>query len=242
MSRVVWCCLVLGLVLSSCKRELVDFKRDLVIDDFGFEYFSARAKIVYEDGNQRLNAIANIRMRKDSIIWMSVSKLGVEGARLKVDRDSIYILDRLKKRYSARSLKQLSTDLDFDVDYAMIESVVLGNLIYPYTKEELDNQGNYLQYYQQLENFLFNNYIGKSTKKLEKLTVEDTASKNTISVNYGNFKEVESEIFPFSIAALIKYAKESKDDITLNIGFSKAEIKEGPLSFPFSTPSKYKRI
>lgn len=242
MNKTFWFCVVGLLLLAACKKDLLGFKEDLVVDDFNFRYLTARARISYQDGKQNVNATANIRMRKDSVIWMSVSKLGIEGARLKVDKDSIYIIDRLKKRFRTRSFADLSKDLDFQIDYHLIESVVLGNLIYPYSRETLERTDLYIQYNQQLENFLFNNYIGAVSKKLEKLTVEDTSSKNTISVNYGDFKAVESEIFPFSIAALIDYAQDSKENIAIKIGFSRAQIGNDPLSFPFGKPSKYKRI
>jgi len=242
MNNCKWLVVLIAIIFTSCNKDLVGFKKGLVVDDFGFEYFAARAKISYDDGKQKINAVSNIRVRKDSIIWMSISKLGIEGARLKVDQDSIYVLNRLKKNYSAKSFKELSKQLDFDVDYNLIESVVLGNLIYPYSKEELQVEGSFIQYNQMLDNFEFNNYIGSQTKKLEKLIVEDTTSKATISVNYRQFQEVEDEIFPFNIAALVKYAKESKDDIRIDIGFSRAEIRQEPLSFPFGAPSRYTRL
>ena len=190
MSKFKWLLILIAVGFSACNKDLVGFKKGLVVDDFGFEFFTARARISYDDGQQKVNAISNIRVKIDCIIWMSISKLGIEVARLKVDRDSIYLLNRLKKNYSTRSLKQLSKQLDFDVDYNLIESVVLGNLIYPYSKEELQVDGNFIQYNQILENFAFNNYIGSQTKKLEKLIVEDTTSKATISVNYREFQAV----------------------------------------------------
>ncbi len=242
MNKASLALVLVAFLVSSCKKDLVGFSKDLTVDNFGFEYFAARARVSYSDGNQNINAIANIRMKKDSVIWLSVSKLGVEGARMLVRRDSIFVLDRLKKRYSARSLQQLSNQLRFDVDYHLIESVVLGNLIFPYEQEDLYNEGGYVQYLQEIEKFAVSNFIGTRTRKLEKLIVEDTSTKNTISVNYGDFQEIESEIFPFNIAALVKYAQESKDDINITIGFSRAEVRHEPLRFPFGAPAKYTRI
>ena len=234
--------LALAFIASACNKGLVGSKKSLIVDEFAFEYFTARAKVNYNNGKQKVNATANIRMKKDSIIWMSFSKLGIEGVRLKVDRDSIYILDRLQKRYSQRSFTQISKELDVEVDFNLLESVMLGNLIYPYSKEKLAKEDDYIKYNQVLENFVFDNYIGAETKKLEKLVVNDNLSKATISVNYGEFQAIEDEVFPFNIAASVKYEDESKDDIQVKIGFSRAQVQENRLSFPFSAPSKYKRI
>ena len=234
--------MAVAILASACNRDLVGSKKGLIVDEFAFEYFTARAKINYNNGKQKVNATANIRMRKDSIIWMSFSKLGIEGVRLKVDQDSIYILDRLQKRYSKRSFAQVSKELNVELDYNLLESVILGNLIYPYSKEKLAKEDEFIKYNQVLEHFAFDNYIGVKTKKLEKLIVNDNQTKATISVNYGEFQAIEDEIFPFNIAALVKYEDQSKDDIQVKIGFNRAQVQENRLSFPFRAPSKYKRI
>ena len=233
---------LLVVLLGSCKDKLVSFNRDLAVDYFSFEFMQARARVRYDDGKQNVSATANIRIKKDSIIWMSVSKLGIEGARLLINPDSVLIIDKLNKKYISYSFSELSKEFDFDIDYHLVESVVLGNLIYPYEREKVEKTEGFLRYDQQLENFLFNNFIGTSTKKLEKLQVEDVTTKNTISVNYGDFKEINQEIFPFSIDASINYVEKSKKNIDINIGFSRAEIGSQPLSFPFRAPSRYRRI
>ncbi|MDW3197128.1 MAG: DUF4292 domain-containing protein [Cytophagales bacterium] len=232
----------LGFALVSCKDKLVNYNRDLTVDYFTFDYMTAKAKINYKDARQNLAATANIRIKKDSLIWMSVSKVRVEAARILITKDSLFVLDRLKKRYSKQGFDALSKQFDFEINYNLIESVILGNLIYPYKRERLESSEEYLYYDQRLANFLFNNYIGVDTRKLEKLLVEDVDTKSTISVNYGDFKEVNAEIFPFTIAASINYVEKTRQNIAINIGFSKAEIAEEPLRFPFSTPSKYRRF
>lgn len=237
---VLLLCLVVG--MSACKDKLVRFNRDLTVDYFTFDYMEAKAKINYKDARQNLSATANIRMKKDSIIWMSVSKVGVEAARILITKDSLYVLDKLKKRYSTRGFAALSQQFDFDINYNLVESVILGNLIYPYKRERLESSEKYLYYDQRLANFLFNNYIGVDTRKLEKLLVEDVDTKSTISVNYGDFKEVNAEIFPFTIAASINYVEKTRQNIAINIGFSKAEIADEPLRFPFRAPSRYRRF
>ena len=231
------------ILVSACSRKSIGFKEGLTVDEFDFSYMTAKAKIKYKDKDRNISAAANIRVKKDSLLWMSISPgLGVEVARVKIDRDSLHILDRLNKKYIVQSFSQLSRRLDFDLDYNLIESVVLGNLIFPYSKEELSKSDSQLQYSQTLENFIFENFIGLETKKLEKLEVEDVKTKNVISVNYENFRAIDEEIFPFTIQAKIDYSKQSQEDIEIDIGFSKAEIQNDPLSFPFRPSSKFKRL
>ena len=242
MSRAILMLLVLSLGLAGCKDKLVRFNRELTVDYFSFDYLTAKAKINYKDSKQNLNATSNIRVKKDSLIWLSVSKVGVEAARILITKDSLFLLDKLKKRYTKKGFDALSKEFDFEINYNLVESVILGNLIYPYQREKLETSEKYLYYDQRLAKFLFNNYIGVETRKLEKLLVEDVETNSTISVTYGDFKEVNAEIFPFTIAASINYVEKTKQNIAIDIGFSKAEIADEPLRFPFSIPSKYRRF
>lgn len=242
MNRAITLLLAVSLGVAGCKDKLVTYNRDLTVDYFTFDYLAARAKINYKDSKQNLSATSNIRVKKDSIIWLSVSKVGVEAARILITKDSLYLLDKLKKRYTTKGFDALSDEFDFEINYNLVESVILGNLIYPYKQERLESSDEYLYYDQRLAKFLFNNYIGVETRKLEKLHVEDMETKSTISVNYGDFKEVNAEIFPFTIAASINYVEKTRQNIAIDIGFSKAEIANGPLRFPFSIPSKYRRF
>ena len=66
-------------------------KKRLKIEELDFEYLQAKTKIQYEDGIQNLNANATIRIRQDSLIWISISSTGVEGIRSIIQKDSILL-------------------------------------------------------------------------------------------------------------------------------------------------------
>ncbi len=77
--------------------------------------------------------------------------------------------------------------------------------------------------------------------KLEKLQVVDTATKNTISVNYGDFQLVEEQVMPFGIDAELRYKMEKKDPTQIEILYKQVQIENKPLKFPFNIPQKYER-
>jgi hypothetical protein len=60
-----------------------------------FNTFSAKIKVDYTNSKgKQPNFIANIRMLKDSIIWVSLSNdIGIEGIRVLISKDSIKILE-----------------------------------------------------------------------------------------------------------------------------------------------------
>ena len=85
-------------LLDSVSRHHVDF-----------EWLSFKARVDYTGDKRSENFTANIRMRKDSVIWASITSLmGIEVARLLITKDSVEVLDRLKKEI-ARVEKELET-------------------------------------------------------------------------------------------------------------------------------------
>ena len=67
--------LVLTVFFTSCKKDLVGFKskkKDISnIEEIDFDYFQTRTKVRYAEGDKQVNGNANIRIRKDSLIWFS---------------------------------------------------------------------------------------------------------------------------------------------------------------------------
>ena len=120
-------------LFTSCKKDLFQFKysekKRLKIEELDFEYLQAKTKIQYEDGIQNLNANATIRIRQDSLIWISISSTGVEGIRSIIQKDSIFVIDRINKEYREFSFDSLQRAYNIPIDYDMVQGVLIGNLI-----------------------------------------------------------------------------------------------------------------
>ena len=232
------------LVLSGCNKKFSDiFDRvgnRLVVDDVEFTYLTAKAKVDFDSDKQSISGTANMRIQKDSIIWVSLSPgLGYEAARILITTDSIFILNKHEKTYMDFSFPELSKKLDFDLNYSLVESVIIGNLIYPYVRERVVKSGDMYSYSQVHSSFHFDNFIGAKTMKLEKVNVKDTLTNNTVSVTYSDFQLVNEEVFPFLIKAALEYQKEGKKKTTIDLEYKQATIEEKPIKFPFNVPQKY---
>ena len=241
--HLIWILLV-GACLASCNRKIgaVFTKKDrLEVINPEFDYMTAKAKFKFENGGKRVAASANFRFQKDSIIWISISSLGFEGARILINTQNVRVLDRLNKQYYEYTFEELSRQYDFEFDFKMIQSVLLGNLIEPHEKQKIQKSEKYYSYDNAKGAYLFTNFIGASTMKLEKVTVVDEGTKNSISVNYSDFILVKDQVFPNRILAIIDYDSESKSNTAINISYNKMEIESSPLKFPYSVSSKYER-
>lgn len=69
----------------------------------------------------------NFRMKKDSLLWMSISKLGVEGFRINISQDTVMFMDKIKKTYFVGDhayLQQMLKIEDLDLDF--VQNILLG--------------------------------------------------------------------------------------------------------------------
>lgn len=245
MNKLIFLSLLGILFLSSCKRNtafLSASKEKLEIIDPEFEYLTSKAKFKFEHEDKKVSATANFRIQKDSIIWVSITPgLGLEAARVLVDRNRVLVLNKLDKEYYEYDFKELSEKYGFDFSFEMIQSVILGNLSEPYRNQKLEKGDGYLSYQMKKGQYNFSNFIGARSHKLEKVEVSDDSTKNTISVNYRDFVMVDQEVFPNEISAVIDYESELRPNTEIDISYNKLVIEQIPLSFPFKVPSRYGR-
>lgn len=97
-----------------------------------FEWLTANMAIQAEVNGQSYNDLSGqLRMRKDSLIWVSVTAtMGVEVLRAKVSNDSVWILNRLEKTYLAEPMDSLAQQLgEYRIDrLPMMQFVLLNNI------------------------------------------------------------------------------------------------------------------
>ena len=81
--------------------ESADSLASVVIGrDLSTRWFSARVNVDATIDKENRSFNANLRICKDSAIWMSISPaLGIEVARVLIDKDSVRFINRLNSTY-----------------------------------------------------------------------------------------------------------------------------------------------
>ncbi len=237
----------LVLLLGACAKKIVPNipppPPTLEIQEIDFEYFHGKAHMVFRDDSKEREVKSNIRIRKDSVIWMTFSVMGVQGGKALVNKDSITVVSTVEKEVSIFEYKELSTKFNFPIDYHAVQSAVLGNLIAPRLPEDKITQGpthNLLE--QQRGTVSIKNYINAASRKLEKVEMVEANTSNAITINYSDFQPVGDKIYPFHGAITINY-KSPKGLLhtTITLEYNKAEVGDKELKFPFNIPRKYDR-
>src|SRR5690554_5572339 len=99
--RLVLLLFVSALLLQSCSKRVATSlpppARNIAIEEIDFEYFQGKARINVRDDKKEKDVKASIRIRKDSVIWMDISVVGVSGARALINQDSITIRSNVDK-------------------------------------------------------------------------------------------------------------------------------------------------
>ena len=237
------------LILGACKREAIptvsrkDLK-NLTFKELDFDYLTTRSKINFDDGDRKIGATANIRMKKDSIIWFSITPgFGIEAARGMVTRDSLYLMNRLEKNYYAYSFQELSQKLSLNLSYDILQSALLGDMIRPIgRRDQVERKEDQIIVLQEETRFDVANFISKENLKLTKVILQDKAAMNSLTLDYGDFQLLEENILPYSSIISARYQdKQQLKTTTVAFKHNKAEFSENALAFPFDIPDRYER-
>ena len=238
--------IVVAVIVSSCKRDLVGIKskkkENVNVEEIDFDYFLTRTKVRYAEGDKQVNGNANIRIKKDSLIWFSVSpSIGLEATRVMITKDTAIVINRMDKEYYIFNFEEISRYFNFKVDFDLIQSIILGNLARPIDQEtKVAKENNYYMIKQKSGPLDIQSFVLVDNKKIETVLINEYETSNFMTLKYSEFKETSEYLFPKVCNVNLTYkAKKGPLVTSINLQHNKAEISDKPLKFPFNIPSKY---
>lgn len=236
--------------LSSCGKRFTGLnwnfkdKKTLEVNEIDFEYFSAKAKLYFKDNKYDVKAKATFRIKKDSLIWMNFTAVGISGGRCLISRDSVTLLNILKKEYYVFSYEDLSEKFNYQMDFDVIQSVILGNMPKKITLDDkVTKMENFYDVVLPNDPYVLACKVNTKTMKLESVDISQDSSENNAQINYSNFQLVNDHAFAYN--ALVNLTYKVKDDninTTIKVDYIKVQIEEKELKFPFNVPKKYVRL
>lgn len=220
---------------------------------FNAEWFGGKFRGAYHNSDDKQMFNGQIRIRKDSLIWISITAvMNIEVFRIEIKPDSFTFINRLEKSYIKSSTQFLRNRIGVDVDFEMLQAVLLGN-DFPYYQNDvfkLNTRNNNYQLStisrrklkaqsEEVEKnskiLVQNILVDKFTYKIDKQTVKVVGNDKTVlRINYNNFQEIGNQLFPHNM--IIKYKEDNKTFIEFN--FSTITVDE-KLRFPFRISKKY---
>lgn len=224
-----------GVDSMTMAEDVVQKVRDNKID---FTTFNAKMRLSYKGKEEENQATAYLRMKKDSIIWVSITgALGIEGVRVMVTPDSVVLINKLNKTVQYRSIAYLQELTKVPLGFYDLQDLLIGNPIF------LDSN---IVSYKTTENGwmilmkgkIFKNLLTVSFDNLlvthSKLDDLDSTRNRTADITLENYENTGSFYFPLS--RKITVSEKSKLDIELvfrSYNFGKQQ------DYPFNIPKNY---
>ena len=197
----------------------------------------------------------SLRIKRDSVIWMSISKLGIEGARVFITKDSVRFIDRINNKFFIGDFAYISKLLNTDLDFEILQSLFIGNSVEFYDEDEKIKAGvDNCQYFlgtirkfklrkvvskgKELRDPAQSIYLIPQTYKISRILFYEFNPDRSFDASFDNFALIDStQLFPQKIKYIIKAQKR----IDIEINYSKIALNEEQ-SFPFKIPDNYVQI
>lgn len=220
------------------KEEVIDAK-DLS-DELNFKYLKAKSKVVWKTDKDQDHYTVDIRAKKDSVIWINISVAMVSGATGLFTLDQVQFYDKINGKYFSWSYDSLSTVMGFKVDYSIIQSLIVGNEPFKKKNSRVIRENDNFVIQQQDGQVKIDNFVGPN-RKLKKLLLKEDTSENQMRMDFEEFASINQFLFPFSsqITLDVKNKENQLKKTIISIKYSKVELLEDPVTFPFKVPEKY---
>lgn len=204
---------------------------------FDFENFTARGRIVIEEpSGKTTRGTINIRAKKDSIFWFSITPgLGLEAFRGAVTKDRVMIKDRLNGEDINMTFKEIETMYDLSLNLDLIQNIVFANIPHEFSyRDRLIRVGQHFELTQARDGFRFHSRVNTGHGKVAELTSTSMKEKGSLLANYHVFEDLDNQPFPNQMLLRLSFnTPDGPQASIINLEMIRTEIVDTPLSFPF---------
>jgi len=228
-------------VIATKNLEAEQVLEKLLTNQVSVEWMSAKAKVGVDDGYTSVRGSAYIRMRKDSVLWMAVRKLGFEVARVQITTDSLFVIDRLNNEFIADNLEQLSRQYSLPGNFQALQALLLGNPFFLTSLQRLraENEAQRYHLYTRESDQESHYWLNGGSFKLQRMTYTDYRQQQKLELELDQYEEAPGSR-EFSYLRNLKVNSDKTGEVKIDIEFSDVEFNI-PKSIRFEIPERYKR-
>ena len=198
------------------------------------DWLSTRARIFYEDEHQSVNATLYLRMREDSLIWLSFRKFNVEAVRVKITPDSVYVLNRLDKQYAILPISDLEKQYSLPTSFGNLQTLIKGGALLDAAQEViLDQKGDAYLLTQEGANLNTSVTIDSQNLRVQHLKIR--SEDQLLNVDLKEYGPIDDQ-HNFSYLREVSIFSRALGQISCHLNFSKIELNI-PKSIRFEIPA-----
>jgi hypothetical protein len=247
-------------VTEKCKMDFKTGKalsKRMYDNELDFTYASAKlsCELTIDSNDQSFNI--SVRCRKDSVIWLSISKLGIEAVRILITKDSVkFTIGLTERKFFTGDFSYINQLLHADLDYDMLQALLFGNSAAFHNDDDKLKPGRdrstcqyFLSTIRKRHLKRINNgtetpddsyqtiWLDPGTFKISTLEFTDIQAKRKFNASYSDFKPVDKYLAPFKLI----YTIAAEKNIKAELNYSRISINEVQ-SFPFKISPSYEPI
>ena len=194
---------------------------------------------------RNVSGSGTLRIANDSLIWLYVKAFGLEIARAKLTKDSVFAVVKLKNQYFKSDYSALKQFFPINFDFSILQSVFLNKFfIFPENKIEklsyfsysdedknlrLKSSNSYTQKYGMSNEIL----VSRENNRVIKNSAVISTSQKGVSINYSGENDFQSHKLPVEVQF-----EGIGTDFTVTFYYDKAVFGKA-LQYPLTIPANY---
>ena len=207
-----------------------------------FKTLAGRVQVVYEDDKKQQSITASLRIKKDEIIWIKASIIGITLAKVLITPDSVSYYESISNTYFEGDFAFLSKLLGTEIDFTKAQDILLCQSIFSLDdsnyKSEILLDKYKLQPKRQPRNFIHSILLNTENFKVSTETLSQPDDKRILKVRYADYRQIEGWFYPSEVE-INASEKDSKTKIGLK--YRKIDLNVN-VRFPFKIPNGYDEI
>jgi len=215
--------------------------RKHIAANFDTKTLAAKVKVKFDNGKTKESVFVTMRIVKDEIIWLKVTKF-ITILKVKITPTSVQYYSPFFKNYYDGDFSSLEELLGFEINFEQLQNVLLGQSIQNVKKQkqQLEIKDNAFVLSPKVQSDLFKIFysVSPSHFKLEKQQIVNPIKQQQLDISYSNYKIIEAEIFPTNIT--IK-AQQKKKYTHIDATFKSVKLNT-KVNTSFRIPANYKRL
>jgi hypothetical protein len=202
-----------------------------------YRYLQAKAKLVLEEDTGKITrGTLQLRAKKDSLIWFSLSPgLGVEAIRGLLSQDKIQLLNRMGAEDLNLSYTEFERRFGIKLSLGLFQNILWGDTPYPASFEDrLVRVGKKFELTQVRDQVRYFSKIDTRHGKVSEISSTSIAGKGSLLASFPDYKNILSQAFPTEV--LFKVAFEEPkvaQNFRIYITWTSLDPQADPLTFPF---------
>ncbi|MFC3417670.1 DUF4292 domain-containing protein [Algoriphagus hitonicola] len=230
------------ILLNACSKRVIPFESNKRMKEFtpeyaDFDYLSARAKVVIEEGSGKITrGTLNLRAKKDSLLWFTISPgLGMEAVRGLISEEKILIKDRIGKEDINMSFEEFKSLYGLNLSLDLFQNILWANPPFRFDyRDRLVKVGKVYELTQVRDQARYFSKVGVSEAKVTELVSNSLDDRGSLLASFANFQNIDEMPFPAeTLYKLVYQTSDGSQNTIIHVEWISIDRNSSPLSFPF---------